>query len=123
MLFLAYKILHIAAIAGVAASLGALAFWTVGGNKKEDAGHGALAFATHGVSLLLLLITGFGMVARLGASYASAWIWAKLVLWLAIGALIRFAAKSKGGAKVTWALIPLLIAVAAFFALHKPGAA
>jgi hypothetical protein len=121
MLFLIYKVLHLAAVAGAAASLGALAFFTVGGGNKDDADHRALAFATHGVSMLLLLITGFGMVARLSASYASAWIWVKLVIWFAVGALIRFVTKSKSLGKVTWALIPALIAIAAFVALHKPG--
>ena len=121
MLFLVYKVLHLAAIAGVAASVGALAFLAVGGGDKDSAPHRALAFATHGVSMLLLLVTGFGMVARLGSSFASPWIWGKLALWLIVGSLIRMATKSASFGKVVWALVPLLIAIAGFLALHKPG--
>lgn len=122
MMYLGYKILHLTAIAAVVAGLAGLAFHSVGGGKKEDAGHRALALATHGGGMLVLLITGFGMIARINASYGAVWVIAKILIWLAFGGLIALPLRSAGLGKLTWALAPILVAVAAFFALHKPGA-
>jgi len=120
-MFLIYKVLHIAGIAAVVAGLAALAFHRIGGGTKEDAGHKALAFATHGSGLIILLVTGFGMVARLDAGMTSVWVLAKIGLWLLAGALIALPLRSAGLAKATWAGVLTLVAVAAFFAIHKPG--
>ena len=48
-----------------------------------------LAGMTHGIALLLILFTGFGMIAKLGLGFPL-WVWVKLVvIWLVIGASTR----------------------------------
>jgi hypothetical protein len=50
----------------------------------------------HGVGLLLVLVAGFGMLARLGlVTETPHWVWAKLAIWLALGAWIALALRRK----------------------------
>lgn len=40
----------------------------------------------HGLGLVILLVAGFGAMAKLGLRGPTPWIWAKLLLWLTLGA-------------------------------------
>jgi len=56
-----------------------------------------IGFLTHGVGLLLLLISGFGMAGKLGVMSTGMphWIMVKLVIWILMGGQISLA-KRKG---------------------------
>jgi hypothetical protein len=41
----------------------------------------------HGIGLVILFITGFGLMARLQLSYTAPWVLAKIVIWLLLGTL------------------------------------
>jgi hypothetical protein len=41
----------------------------------------------HGIGLVIMFIAGFGLLAKLQLSYTSAWVIAKVVIWLLLGAL------------------------------------
>ncbi|MFP5520527.1 MAG: hypothetical protein ACLGGX_11530 [Bdellovibrionia bacterium] len=80
-----------------------------------------MAFILHGVGLALILISGFGMAARLGlVSGLPGWIHAKLAIWVLLGAGIALA-KRKGA--IGWPVAVLLMGLgttAAYIAINKP---
>lgn len=121
-MYLAYKILHLGGIAALMVSLGALSLHAMGGGTKENTPARPLVFATHGLALVLLLITGFGMMARLNLSYGGVWVWAKVGIWVVLGGLVALPLRVPASGRFIWPLAPILVAVAAAFALYKPGA-
>jgi hypothetical protein len=72
----------------------------------------------HGVALFLVLLGGFGMLARLGMG-VTGWVGAKLLIWVAAGGLI---ALRKSPAAAAWgvALVPLLAVLAGWVGYTKP---
>ena len=113
-----YKIMHIIGFVSIFASLGGL--WGLslkGAGPKERR---AMALV-HGVGMTLVLISGFGMLARLGLTAAMpGWIYGKLGIWLVLGgSMVLAKRKAHLGPMliVGWVLIGGL---AAFFAVMKP---
>ncbi len=116
-----YKVLHYVGIAMLLAALGGVASNTINGDAKDAKSKKVLA-AAHGVSLLLILVAGGGMMAKLGASWSGGWVIGKLALWLVLGAALSFVPRlGKDGAKVLLFVLPVLVGVAAWLALAKPG--
>jgi hypothetical protein len=119
-----FRILHLAGIFLLFAALGGIALRKLlegdGGPAKPGDRASRLAGATHGVALLLLLVTGFGMLGALRLGFPP-WAWGKVLLWLAFGALAAFARKSAAAAAWIWWLAPLLGVLAAYLALFKPA--
>lgn len=80
-----------------------------------------MAFATHGLGLLLIVVSGFGMAARLGLVQGlPSWVQAKVGIWflLAIGISL---VKRKGS--IGWPVAILLWGLgttAAYIAINKP---
>ncbi len=112
----AYKVVHV---------LGVLLLFVAFGAVLGEGTRRRLASATHGIGLLLIVITGFGALARLGLSGPGSWplwVWLKLVVWLVLGAAMTLAKRSPGIAKALWWILPLLGATAACLAIYKPGA-
>ena len=72
----------------------------------------------HGVALFLILLGGFGMLARLGAGFPM-WIVAKLAILVVVGALIA-PRKSPTWAARGLVILPLLAALAGWIAYAKP---
>jgi hypothetical protein len=111
-----YKVAHLFGVLLVFLGFGAL----VGdGNNRRT------ATIAHGLGLVIVLVAGFGALARLGIYGPSSWplwIWLKLAIWLALGALVTVAKRSRGAAKSLWWLLPVLGAAAAYLAIYKPGA-
>ena len=81
---------------------------------------GSLA-ALHGLGLAILLISGFGMLARLGIlKDLPGWAYGKLAIWLVLGASVALAKR-----KATWGnkLLTAWIALgtlAAYLCIYKP---
>lgn len=116
-----YKIIHIVGIVAMLSALAALAGHALNGGRKADNSARKLMAITHGVGLLLALLGGFGMMARLGIiSGWPGWIWAKLGLWLVVGGLVALPYRKPELAKSLWFAIPLIAAAGAFLALQKP---
>jgi hypothetical protein len=112
----AYKVVHI---------LGVLLVFVAFGAALGEGSRRKLASLTHGIGLLIVLIAGFGAMARLGISGPGSWplwIWLKLVIWLVLGAAMIVAKRSPAAARALWWALPLLGAAAAYLALFKPGA-
>ena len=59
-----YKIIHVVGLAMIMLGLGGLMFHALGGEKKHDGRRGMMM--THGGGLFLVILGGFGMLARKG---------------------------------------------------------
>lgn len=80
-----------------------------------------MGFLTHGLGLLFILVSGFGMAARLGlVSGLPSWVHAKIGIWVLLGIAISLV-KRKG--YIGWPVAILLWGLgmtAAFIAINKP---
>jgi hypothetical protein len=116
-----YKVTHILGLLMLFAGLAAL--WGAQVTGASSKGLNRSLGMLHGVGLLFLLISGFGMIARLGlmSSGLPGWIYVKLGLWLALGAAAAVVKR-----KASLLGMPLLCtliaagALAAYMAIVKP---
>jgi hypothetical protein len=80
-----------------------------------------MAFACHGLGLLFIFVSGFGMAARLGLVQGlPTWVQAKIGIWLLLGVGVSLV-KRKGS--IGWPIAVLLMGLgttAAFIAVNKP---
>ena len=107
-----YKVVHILGIAFVMMGLGGA--WMAQAKAKVPA-------MLHGIGLLAILVSGFGMVAKYDYDLGgSGWIHAKLGLWVLLGALIAIARKLPKAQALVFVGGPLLVALSAYIALYKP---
>lgn len=110
-----YKVVHVFGVLLVFLGFGAL----LGGERRRA------ATLAHGIGLAVILVAGFGALARLGVANPGGWplwVWLKLAVWLALGALMTVGKRSPAAARTFWWLVPILGAAAAYLALYKPGA-
>lgn len=115
-----YKVLHITGALLVIFSLGGLVLHVINGGTRDFAFRRTLAI-THGIGMIILLVAGFGMLARLGImSDMPGWVIAKLVLWLLFGGLLAVIYRFPAQARWLWWAIPLLGGLAAYLALVRP---
>ncbi len=115
-----YKIIHLVAIVLLFSGLvGLLTIQMSGGALAGKVR--SLVFASHGLGLILLLFSGFGLIARLNLiSSMPGWIYAKLLIWVVLGGAISLV-KRKGliGLPIFISLI-FIFSVAAVLAVLKP---
>ncbi len=116
-----YKVIHLAALFLAFATLGGLALTVANGATKETSRVRRLIAVTHGVAMFFVLLGGFGMLARLGLiSGFPLWVWAKIVIWVLVGALLALPYRKPQLAKPIFFLLPVLGGLAAWFAIYKP---
>ncbi len=111
-----YKILHITGVLALFMSFGGLI--VLGAGKKKR-----LLAITHGVALLVMLVAGFGLLARLGMAQPASWggwVYAKFFLWLIAGGLMAFIPRRPALAKPLWFLLIGIGMTAAWLAITKP---
>ncbi len=77
---------------------------------------------THGIGLLLVIVSGFGMLARLGVHSFPSWVVGKLIIWIILGGFMGLVPRlrNKRAGLLWWSLV-LLTGVAAWLATSKPG--
>ena len=118
-----YEILHVLGIALMFSAMGAVAIDAAGGGSRKTAKSRGLVMAVHGLGALLILVGGFGMLARMGFVHGSAfpgWIIGKIVIWVLLGTAIVLPYRVPSLAKPMFVLLPLLAAAAVYLALYKP---
>ncbi len=113
-----YEVLHVFGVLLAFAALGGAILRAASGTPNDAPGR-KLALATHGVALLLILISGFGMLAKLGYGFPP-WVWCKIVIWLVIGASTALIRRLPAHATMFWFALPALGAAAAGLAIYKP---
>ncbi len=115
-----YKVLHIFGLLLTFSGLLALIFvrWNETEPKEQVR---KFAMITHGVGLVIMLVSGFGMLAKTGLmSSLPTWAYIKMVIWLLVGGAIALAKRSKNAA-ISYSLIVALVTIAAYTAVYKPG--
>ena len=119
-----YEILHIIGIALVMVAFGGIAVHAMEGGQKRGSRSRVVVGTLHGIGLLLILTGGFGMLARIGftggLSAFPGWLWAKITVWVILGAMSAVPYRRPRLALPALVVTPLLAGVAAYFALYKP---
>ena len=120
-----YKIIHYVGIFTLVTGLGAfLAQTAVGGSALVRVPWSKRLVVAHGIGLFLVLLGGFGMLARLDITHQlgglPGWIWAKLALWTVLGAGVSIAKRRPDWSGALLILTPILAIVAGTVALTKP---
>ena len=114
-----YKVLHILGLSLVVLSLGGIIHHVINGGTKQSDSFRKGTMITHGVGLLLLMVAGFGMLAKLGIYSPPGWVIAKMVIWLVLGAFVAIAYKKPALAKKFWVAVPVLVVISAFLAIYR----
>ncbi len=115
-----YKIIHLVGVLMVFLALGGVATHAINGGDKSHSWRIPLAI-THGLGLLISLVGGFGLLARLGIIHGGlpGWALAKLGIWLVLGGAIGLLIRKPNLAKPMWIIILCLGAAAAYLAGAK----
>lgn len=120
----AYKVLHLVAVLTLFMVLGGVAVHAMnGGTLKGNAARRIVA-SLHGIALLVAIVAGFGLMARLDLIRGGIppWIWGKLAIWVIAMLLLALPYRRPALARPILLLgLPLLGAAAAFLAVYKPG--
>ncbi|AGH94999.1 SirB2 family protein [Pseudobdellovibrio exovorus] len=115
-----YKIMHLTGVILVFTGLVGLLTIKMSGGALVGKTK-MLVFASHGVGLLLALVGGFGLMARLGmAQSMPTWIYGKLIIWFILGgAIALIKRKANIGGLLYGGLIAIFL-VASYLAVIKP---
>ncbi len=115
-----YRVLHLVGIFTVLLSLGGMCLHVISGGTRDYAGR-KWAAMYHGIGLLITLVGGFGLLAKLGLMQSlPGWAIAKLIVWLILGGLPVMIYRKPKLAKLHWFLILAFGALNAWLALYKP---
>ncbi len=109
-----YKVLHLIGLVTLFAALGALT--VIPGERRKP------FMALHGTATLIMLVAGFGLIAKLGLmSNMGAWLYGKLIIWLVLGAMPVVLRKKPNMAFSILLFSLALGAISAMLAIYKPG--
>lgn len=115
-----YRVLHLAGIFLLLMSLGGLGLHIINGGTREFANRRLFAI-THGIGLILVLVAGFGLLAKLQLMGSMpAWAWVKLVIWLWMGIIPAVFYRRRQTAKVLWLAVFVVATCAAWLGIYKP---
>lgn len=115
-----YKVLHVTGFVAVFMGLGAMLLQAMEkGSPKFASRKWVMLF--HGFGMALVLISGFGLMARLGMANASwpAWIYGKVTIWLVAGGISALILRFAKFSRVLWFVVVALAGTAAFLANAK----
>jgi hypothetical protein len=117
---LVYKNLHLIGVFMILTALGGVILQQMSAATREQTWRRPVA-VTHGIGMVLVLVSGFGMLARLGIFWPwPRWIIGKIIIWLVFGVLIAVVGGAPTLAKPLWWITIALGAIAAYLALNKP---
>lgn len=118
-----YKLIHFFGIFVLLTTLTIACMHLLRGGTRADLPRRRSVMAAHGSASFLILLGGFGMLARLGIVQGGlpGWILLKLGVWILLSFAMAFVVRAESVARLTLLLAPLLALVAAGVALYKPG--
>jgi hypothetical protein len=118
--YLVYKNIHLIGVFMILMAVGGLLLHCITGGTQEHSWRRPVAI-THGVGLLLVLLGGFGMLARIGLSWPwPGWVTAKVIIWMLFGGLVGVIFRRPVLARSLWWVAIALAGLAAYLAGHKP---
>lgn len=110
-----YKVLHLVGLVTLFIALGALA--VVPAERRKP------FMSLHGLATLVMLVAGFGLLAKLGLMKDwGPWVYAKIAIWLVLGAMPVVLRRKPNLAFPVLLISIALGACGAFLAIYKPGA-
>lgn len=112
-----YKVLHLTGALMVFLSLGGTIVRSRLAEKNDATKK--LTGITNGVGLLLSLVAGFGMLAKLGIGFEG-WVMAKIIIWLIFGSLVAVINRKPEFSGQIWIVIIFLGVLAAYLGGVKP---
>lgn len=117
-----YKLVHLFGIFIVLTAMAATCMHVMRGGTRADNPHRRALGIAHGVAAFLILLGGFGMLARLGLVQGGlpGWIIAKLAIWALVSAAIMLPYRRAGAAGMVMTALPVLAVIAGAIALYKP---
>lgn len=119
-----YKILHLFGVITLLTALGGAVFYALQGITQDDDRTRKLRIIFHGVAMGLILVAGFGMLAKLQIPAPGdwpLWVWLKLMVWLALGAMPTLIKRMPAQATI-WVYTTIALAtLSGMFAVLKVG--
>jgi hypothetical protein len=117
-----YKLIHFLGIFALLTTLTATSLHVLRGGTRTDNPHRRALGAIHGIATFLILLGGFGMLARLGIVQGGlpTWIWLKLTIWGMLGLTLTLIYRGVAFARALLVAVPLVAVLAAAIALYKP---
>jgi hypothetical protein len=112
-----YQIIHLTGIFMVFLAYGGLIVRSATGSDNK--GVRRLGAMTSGIGLLLTLVGGFGLLARLNYGWPG-WILVKLGIWIALGAMIVLINRKPQLSQILWWSTIILGLVALLMVVLKP---
>lgn len=120
----AYKVIHLLSVLMLFAVMGGAAVHAINGGTRASNSARRLMAGLHGLAMLLILVTGFGLLTRLDliAGGIPIWVWGLVALWLVAGVLLSLLARRPALARpLLWVGLPLIALGSAWLAVYKPG--
>lgn len=118
-----YLLMHLFGMFSVMVGIAGLAYREALGGPAQpnDKKLRMMALGEHGFGLLLMLVSGFGLLAKQGIHGIPGWTWAKIGIWVYLAAapflIRRFFAGDK--ALGLWISLPFWGLVAGYLAITK----
>lgn len=119
-----YKVAHLVGVIVLFSVLGGAMVHAINGGTASTNAARRLITVLHGIGLIVVLVAGFGLVARLDLMNGGIplWVGGKLLIWLVAGLLLTVPRRKPRLARpILLVGIPFLAAAAAWLAVYKPG--
>ncbi|MEN9785186.1 MAG: hypothetical protein RLZZ299_450 [Pseudomonadota bacterium] len=113
-----YRIVHFAGLFLLFLSFGGLLVHVRNGGTREGNASRRWIAASHGAAMFLVLLGGFGMLARLGVHSLPGWIHGKLTVWALMAAALAIPYRFPRAASALWFVLPTLALAAAWLGAH-----
>lgn len=118
-----YNVVHVIGIVTLMAALGGVALHAMNGGSGDDNRSRRFVTVLHGVGAFLILLGGFGMLARIGFSHGAnfpPWLWVKLMVWVFLAAAPFLPYRRPSMARWLMLGLPVAGGVAAYMGVYKP---
>ena len=117
-----YEIIHVIGMAMLFVAIGGVAVHAANGGTKANSATRRLVSMVFAVGSFLILLGGFGMMARLGLvrGMPPAWLIIKMLIWLLLSGIVLLPYRRPALARPFLVLLPLLAGLAVYMAVYKP---
>jgi hypothetical protein len=118
-----YNVVHIVGIILLMSALGGAAVHAMTSTPADSRRARRLLAVLHGTGAFLILLGGFGMLARLGVMHGArfpGWVWVKLVVWVLLMVALIAPYRRPSLARPLLLALPILGGLAAYMAIYKP---
>lgn len=118
-----YNVVHIVGIVLLMSALGGAAVRAMTDGTAQSPSIRRMLAILHGLGAFLVLLAGFGMLARLGFLHGTTfpgWLWVKLVIWGLLAIALILPRRRPTLARPVLLALPILGGLAAYMAIYKP---